>query len=145
MDFNSQPPNFYNDWVDTNNDKFREELKPLEEKLLSIGGEKIVPKEEIHLTELLNDGSVINNKKCKKIEGGIPSQCHENSAIIYEENSNITAIGTGWALSDDRLWRQHSWAMQNDTIIETTIKRKIYYGILLSDKKADGFCKYVKF
>jgi len=128
-----------NRWINENH----ENLLPLRTKLLQIDGKEVVPMEEIHLEMLLNKGKIINYSNITKIDGGRPSKCHQNSVILYEQNEEITHIGTGWCLSDDGLWRQHSWCMINDEIIETTTKRNIYFGVLLNGNKAKKFIKSI--
>jgi hypothetical protein len=48
-------------------------------------------------------------------------------------------ITTGWALSDDGLWRQHSWILRGKTVIETTETRVRYFGVTLTDAEAEQF------
>ena len=47
---------------------------------------------------------------------------------------------TGYALSDDGLWRQHSWLIAKPgrrwTVIETTCRRLLYYGVVLTEEEA---------
>jgi len=53
------------------------------------------------------------------------NQCHENTATLFQQGK-IKELHTGYALSDDGLWRQHSWGVDvNGKIIETT-ERLIY-------------------
>lgn len=54
------------------------------------------------------------------------SECHNNSrALLFL--GVATEMRSGYALSDDGLWRHHSWAIDKDgKIIETTIKRLAY-------------------
>lgn len=115
-----------------------DELIPLRKKLLSISGREMVPFKEPDLQKMINDGKKIqpHNIIFKK---GRSSQCHENSALLYNNNRSITEIGTGWALSDDGLWRQHSWAMRGSELVETTVSRSKYYGILLDGEEASKF------
>jgi hypothetical protein len=35
----------------------------------------------------------------------------------------------GFALSDDGCWRVHSWVQTPGGIVETTVKRRLYFGI----------------
>jgi hypothetical protein len=38
------------------------------------------------------------------------SRCHENVARLWTDKRwGLVAIGTGYALSEDGLWRRHSW------------------------------------
>ena len=51
----------------------------------------------------------------------------------------MVAIATGYALSDDGLWRQHTWGILRDGILETTEARIEYFGLLLQGERADEF------
>lgn len=56
------------------------------------------------------------------------SKCHDNCVDLYLLNKT-NRIFTGYALSDDGLWRFHSWIIdKDDIIIETTKERLIYVG-----------------
>lgn len=114
------------------------ELIPLRQKLLSISGDEVVPSKEPDLDKMSNRGKVIKPHNVIYMDGR-SNHCHENSAYLYRDNPSVTEIGTGWALSDDGLWRQHSWAMRGSELVETTVKRTKYYGVLLSDKEAEEF------
>ena len=47
---------------------------------------------------------------------------------------------TGYALSDDGLWRQHSWGLlTDDRVVETTVARLRYFGAILTDPAAAEF------
>lgn len=115
---------------------------PLRSKLLlDIGGKEVVPNRETMAKELINEGEVIDFNSIEVVKGR-SNQCHKNSCLLYQQNNCITHIGTGWALSDDDFWRQHSWAIKNnDTIVETTVPREIYYGICMNDERAEKFIK----
>ena len=52
---------------------------------------------------------------------------------------NAYRLVTGYALSDDGLWRQHSWVMDDQVIYETTVKRTQYYGFVLDPAEAVRF------
>ena len=66
------------------------------------------------------------------------NNCHISSKIFYSANKNSVKICTGYALSDDGLWREHSWIItKNKCIIERThIRRLAYYGVVLPDLEA---------
>lgn len=115
-----------------------DKLIPLREELLSISGREMVPLKEPDLNRMISEGHKIDPQNVKFIDGNT-NECHENSALLYRNNDNVTEIGTGWALSDDGLWRQHSWAMKESELIETTVHRTDYYGILLSGGEAEDF------
>jgi len=70
----------------------------------------------------------------------VANGCHENVAELWlEKATGVSDIGIGYALSEDGLWRQHSWAVQKTDIIETTEERVKYFGILLEGNEADSF------
>jgi hypothetical protein len=71
--------------------------------------------------------------------------CHYNSSLMWlAQREGIRAIGTGYALSDDGLWRQHSWAICADHILETTeCSRGKYFGLRLEAGAAEDFAKLV--
>ena len=70
---------------------------------------------------------------------GEVSDCHRNSARLWQERL-ATAIGSGYTLSRDGLWREHSWAWRNDgALLETTEARLKYFGIRLESDRADRF------
>jgi len=123
-------------------DKFRKEVSSqpkwaeLRHKLLALGGREVVSTYEEDMDALLVLGQVWDNP-VHFIEGDM-SRCHSNVARLYDENPE-TKIITGWALSDDGLWRQHTWGLKDNTVIETTLPRKAYYGFLLDDKASEEF------
>jgi hypothetical protein len=54
------------------------------------------------------------------------NRCHENCDNLLAEDE-IDKYFSGFTLSDDRLWRYHSWTVSfEDKIMETTCKRLIY-------------------
>jgi len=111
------------------------ELKELRTKLLSFGGKEIVPRNEPDLEKILGRGQIM---KMEVIEKKMYDRdCHTNVTIlcVFEGRQ----IATGWALSDDGLWRQHSWCVNGDIIIETTQKREMYFGFVLSPSEAENF------
>jgi hypothetical protein len=70
---------------------------------------------------------------------GEDNDCHTNAAVLWTDGTT-TAIGTGYALSDDGLWRQHSWGVDTGgTVVETTEERLRYVGLVLSGADAMRF------
>lgn len=113
------------------------ELRPLQDRLLSIGGDWVALEPECDLEALLKEGRIIEGKvilksmeKCK---------CHSNCAKLWSKNPKNNRIATGWALSDDGIWRQHTWIHKGKTIIETTEPRTLYFGMVLRDEEANNF------
>ena len=54
-------------------------------------------------------------------------------------------VCTGYALSDDGMWRQHSWCIdkrpRTTKIIETTEPRVLYFGYVLNDEETKRFIR----
>ena len=108
-------------------------LEPLKKKLLNMGGWAVVlPFKEIDLEEILERGKILHGKSTLKM--GEPCRCHSNSANLWHESKGKYRICTGYALSLDGAWRQHTWCIEkkNNRIIETTEKRIKYFGYILS-------------
>ncbi len=80
---------------------------------------------------------------------GEPCHCHANVSFLWEESVDFPqedpvhacAIATGYALSVDGLWRQHSWgiARRDRRPIETTVERVLYFGYELDAEEAKEF------
>lgn len=105
------------------------------QKLLTFAGEAICfPPYEEDLDNILNYGQFWVGSNAKLMRGE-PSRCHANSANLWEQNKEATRICTGYALSEDGMWRQHSWLVwhksRSNQIIETTAKRIAYYGFVM--------------
>lgn len=115
-------------------------LWKLREKLLSYGGEQMVPCFEDDLDKLLNRGILINYPIIK-FNRGRPISCHSNSAACWYRNRRRTELMTGWGLSKDGLWRQHSWVriIKSEQVIETTIARVVYFGFVMTEEEAYEF------
>lgn len=110
-------------------------LFDLRQKLLTFAGEAICfPPYEEDLDNILNYGQFWVGSNAKLMRGE-PSRCHANSANLWEQNKEATRICTGYALSEDGMWRQHSWLVwhksRSNQIIETTAKRIAYYGFVM--------------
>lgn len=111
-------------------------------ELKRIGGEdtQVVPIEELDLGFLLANGHNMYEWKIRRIRGGAPCECHSNAALLWVAGQ-ADAIGMGWALSQDGLWRQHSWGVRYQKrggleVLETTVKRLRYWGVELDGKWA---------
>jgi hypothetical protein len=113
------------------------ELKLLQDKLLALGGDWVALQPEPDLNSLLNEGQLIKGKVVLKRM--TPCKCHSNCAQIWDKNPKTFRIATGWALSQDGIWRQHTWLLKEKTVIETTEPKTMYYGIILDDEEANDF------
>ena len=66
--------------------------------------------------------------------------CHQNIAAVWRKGRRgLVGVATGYALSNDGLWRQHTWGVMRDGVLECTEERRKYFGILLQDSAADYF------
>lgn len=88
-----------------------------------------MPREHIDLKQLIISGTLMTNHVINNIM--MASQCHDNCEWLKNLNV-IKCVCTGYALSDDGLWRFHSWGINyNDEIVETTEPKIKYYGIIV--------------
>ncbi len=87
------------------------------------------PFEHIDLDKIIKKGKLIKGYTLiHEMELG---RCHDNCEILLAKKE-ITNIYSGYALSDDGLWRFHSWGINLDgDIVETTTPRLLYYGVTL--------------
>jgi hypothetical protein len=116
------------------------EIKTLRALLLDLGGTEMVapPRRDSDLLALIAAGFVMDDPV--KIELMERNACHQNLARLWRRDRNgLVGIGTGYALSDDGLWRQHSWGVTQRRVIETTQVRAMYFGCLLQGQDADSF------
>jgi len=121
--------------------KERPELINLWNILLQAGGFAVVPTFESDLNRLLNPdrGILLDGREAVFVRGE-PISCHSNAAVLWEKNKGQVRIMTGYALSPDGLWRQHSWNLDSRYVpIESTEKRRLYYGFILTDKESEVF------
>lgn len=116
--------------------------------LLTIGGsETCFPVYEEDMDAILARGKYYPGRSW--MMKGQSSQCHRNSCELWENNyqEHDISICTGYALSSDGMWRQHSWLVwrkegeNKKTIIETTQKRVAYYGFEMKEEEAKEFCR----
>jgi hypothetical protein len=115
------------------------ELNPLRKKLLKMGGTEIVGAPEPQLKKIMKRGEIIDLPV--KMHRMRAINCHQNTSELYHDEK-IDSIVTGWVLDyRDCVWRQHTWGIKGDKIIETTVKRKTYYGVILNDKEGTKFMK----
>lgn len=120
-------------------------LVPLEQKLLVQGGARMVYRFEPDLEPLLRRGEVFD--ELVELVPGELRTCHANAARFWNENREALALVTGYALSEDGLWRQHSWVWRKQPtaeqcrLIETTVKRVKYFGFILTESEAEVFLR----
>lgn len=115
----------------------------LRDKLLAFGGNEVcMPLVEEDYFAIMKRGQFFYGNHAR-LKEGMPSQCHYNSALLWAANKGRCQICTGYALSEDGIWRQHSWVVQPLTrswrIWETTVKRVAYFGVVFDDAECERF------
>lgn len=119
-------------------------LAELRDRLLALGGHAVCfPGLEEDLGKILKRGEALRPRRVKYMPGE-PSQCHSNSARLWDVNRESCEICTGYGLSADGLWRPHTWVLWHrrdgrTVIAETTERRLVYYGAALTRKEAEAF------
>jgi hypothetical protein len=116
------------------------DLKRLKGLLLRLGGDFLVapPKLDPDVPLLLIFGFLMHGPITMKSMKA--SMCHQNIAKVWKSRRfGIVGVATGYALSSDGLWRQHSWGILRNGILETTEERLKYFGILHQGAGADRF------
>jgi len=109
-------------------------------RILQYGGYAVVPTIEPDLKKLLNKNRAFIDKRTAILVKGSPCHCHANAAFLWNENRGRYWILTGYALSPDGLWRQHSWNIDSRNVpIESTSKRLMYFGFPLTWKESEKF------
>lgn len=114
-------------------------LNQLEAKLLTESGDAVVLQvPEPHLMILLTYGALFRGKPLLKRMRA--SSCHSNMAELRKKRK-IDKIATGYGLSRDGLavWRQHSWGIKDGKIVETTVRRAKYWGVVLDPAEEKRF------
>ena len=121
----------------------QEKLMLLSKRLLGFGGHGVVlPDVEEDYDAIMERGQLFDGKGTR-FRKGRPNQCHCNSCLLWEANKDISSIATGYALSQDGLWRQHSWVVQPLTVKyrvwETTVERVAYFGFIMTPEECEQF------
>lgn len=122
-------------------DRYDPRYYELRDRLLSFGGESVCFSfGEPDLAPILQYGQFWHGYKAKR-KRGKPRRCHENALALHR--SLGYGLCTGYALSDDGMWRQHSWCIERrprtTNIIETTEPRVMYFGFVLDDNYIKRF------
>lgn len=115
----------------------------LRDKLLSFGGQEVcLPVHEEDLVNILDRGQLWIGDRITMMRGR-PSQCHMNSAYCWDANKDKAVLCTGYALSQDGIWRCHSWCVhlkpRKNRVVETTVERIAYFGFVMTTEEATQF------
>lgn len=115
-------------------------LTRLREVLMRHGGLMLVAPQtyDPDLDALLVYGRLLDASTTKLVLGR-ESDCHGNVSRLWRKRPEAIVIVVGYALSDDGLWRQHTWGAEAGYVIETTEPRLAYFGVPLSSEHAARF------
>jgi len=118
-------------------------VETLKQKLIAhAGAAAVMPVFEADLENLLSRRCIFINGGNHRMGEGEACKCHGNAAALWDQDAERYDIYTGYGMSDDGVWRQHSWAYDNTDklIVETTEPRIAYYGFALTlDESAEFF------
>jgi hypothetical protein len=123
-------------------ESLQSEIRILRRLLLKMGGIELVapPSADGVLRLLIDHGLIMSGPVIRKLMAD--SACHNNVSLLWAlQKPKVVGIGTGYALSSDGLWRQHSWGVRRGGLVETTAPRDQYFGILLRGNRADCFAE----
>lgn len=108
--------------------------------LRQIGGDGTIlfhVNDEPDLEILLSRGEHVSRQGRTRLRGA-RCQCHRNVSTLYAAGK-ITHIMTGYALAQDGAWRQHTWGVKKNAIVETTNDYLAYFGVRLSPAESKAF------
>ena len=115
----------------------------LKQRLLDFAGDAVcLPAYDPDLENILEYGQFWLGYNAERMPGE-DCQCHSNSARLWEANKDRTVICTGYVLSADGMWRQHSWLIhrkpRSNRVVETTRPRILYYGFAMTPEMCEEF------
>ena len=88
---------------------YAEKWRRLESIVLRGGGYAVVPRfNPDQMIDLLVQGGQSFSAEHASLKAGAERECHMNSVALWQAGE-ASAIGAGYALSEDGLWREHSW------------------------------------
>ena len=115
-------------------------MRKLERKLLGVGGERVALRPDHFARAIVQDGQTFAGAGAALVRGEV-SGCHQNVARLWiKRRRKGFAIVAGWALSDDGCWRQHTWGLEEGGVVETTLERTAYFGVVLDVAQSAKFC-----
>lgn len=89
----------------------------------------VAPDYKVNIPKLLRFGFFQDGSK-SELQPMDDGRCHDNVKLCYTLGL-VDRVVTGFALSEDGLWRAHSWGLGSaGQPIETTEPRILYYGMI---------------
>lgn len=115
----------------------------LRDRILNIAGDNVMLNGDVDDSRMLERGTWLPGD-IGVLRLGEPNRCHANACAYHLKHPNAM-VCTGYALSaGDGLWRSHSWCLEirdngRRVIIETTTKRLVYFGYVMTEAEAQEF------
>jgi hypothetical protein len=119
-------------------------FRKLNRKLLKQGGRTLIVHSEQSCSVadmVLRYGQPV--KAPITIKRGAHNQCHRNTAKLWRAGK-LDAICLGYGLSEAGLWREHYWGLKDDHIIETTVSRNAYFGVIFHGEAGNIIVGYLE-
>src|SRR5581483_8107514 len=113
--------------------KGRADITRLKKRLLRQGGNRFQRNDVLDselsrniVRRLFEEGRFFPGQGASMLQM-IPSECHRNVLLLAVHEK--FQWWTGFALSDDGIWRLHSWGNDRGRVIETTEPSELYFGV----------------
>jgi hypothetical protein len=108
---------------------FEAAWEELSQTLTKFGGKAVVSgAETLEMLELLNERAEMEQPRSVRVQAMEAGQGRRNALMCWARSLGTEKMISGYALSVDGVWRQHSWARDERGIIETTEVRVAYFG-----------------
>lgn len=108
----------------------------LRDKLLAVGGTDVLcHDDDLHLGLVPLTGE----RFCQPVKSPdhhMTDFPHWNAVLYWARFPERSTLVTGYALDADGVWRNHSWILENDQLIETIAPKQAYFGVQLQEKLA---------
>jgi hypothetical protein len=120
--------------------KIQPEFRELRRILMGIGGQETAPPlaRDPMIGFLIDCGIVFNGPVVLK-----PAKNAEplaNLARAWRKRApGLVAIGLGYALEETGLWREHTFGVLREGVLEPDAEKQKYFGLMLIGEAADGF------
>lgn len=112
-------------------------MKTIDDVLLAHGGERVYHQDTNFDDVIIKHGELLRPKKVV-LKKGHQHNCHRNTSGLYIMNHPDYRIATGYSLAGS-VWLRHSWLRAGDTVIETTEKCRLYFGVTFDEIQAARF------
>jgi hypothetical protein len=121
--------------------KVQPEFRELRRILVGIGGQETAPplNRDPMIAFMIDCGIVFNGPVILK--PGKNGEPLANLARVWRRrrSAGLVAIGLGYALEESGLWREHTFGILREGVLEMEAARRKYFGLMLIGEAADGF------